>query len=129
MSEVIAERAVVIGAGMGGLAAARAVAPFFDQVTVLDRDALPEAAAPRIGTPQPRHVHALLSSGERALENFSPALGATSGRRAPLSSVATTSSLKGPATIRFPVAILDLRRSPYPARRSSASAGGASRES
>jgi 2-polyprenyl-6-methoxyphenol hydroxylase-like FAD-dependent oxidoreductase len=75
MSEVIAERAVVIGAGMGGLAAAKAVAPFFEQVTVLDRDALPEAAAPRIGTPQARHVHALLSSGERALEELFPGIG------------------------------------------------------
>jgi len=75
MSEVIAERAVVIGAGMGGLAAARAVAPFVEQVTVLDRDALPEAAAPRIGTPQARHVHALLSSGERALEELFPGIG------------------------------------------------------
>ena len=75
MSEVIAERAVVIGAGMGGLAAAKAVAPFFEHVTVLDRDALPEAAAPRIGTPQARHVHALLSSGERALEELFPGIG------------------------------------------------------
>ncbi len=75
MSEIIAERAVVIGAGMGGLAAAKAVAPFFEQVTVLDRDALPEAAAPRIGTPQARHVHALLSSGERALEELFPGIG------------------------------------------------------
>ena len=38
----VAEHAVVIGAGMGGLAAAKAVAPYFDKVTVLDRDALPE---------------------------------------------------------------------------------------
>jgi 2-polyprenyl-6-methoxyphenol hydroxylase-like FAD-dependent oxidoreductase len=75
MSEIIAERAVVIGAGMGGLAAAKVVAPFFEQVTVLDRDALPEAAAPRIGTPQARHVHALLSSGELALEKLFPGIG------------------------------------------------------
>jgi 2-polyprenyl-6-methoxyphenol hydroxylase-like FAD-dependent oxidoreductase len=60
---------------MGGLAAAKAVAAFFEQVTVLDRDALPEAAAPRIGTPQARHAHALLASGERALEELFPGIG------------------------------------------------------
>jgi 2-polyprenyl-6-methoxyphenol hydroxylase-like FAD-dependent oxidoreductase len=75
MPEVIAERAVVIGAGMGGLAAAKAVAPFVDEVTVLERDALPEVAAPRIGTPQARHAHALLSSGERAFEELFPGVG------------------------------------------------------
>jgi 2-polyprenyl-6-methoxyphenol hydroxylase-like FAD-dependent oxidoreductase len=75
MSEFIAERAVVIGAGMGGLAAAKAVAPFFDKVTVLERDALPEAAAPRMGTPQASHAHALLGSGERALQELFPGIG------------------------------------------------------
>jgi 2-polyprenyl-6-methoxyphenol hydroxylase-like FAD-dependent oxidoreductase len=75
MSDVIAQRAVVIGAGMGGLAAAKAIAPYFQQVTVLERDALPEAAAPRIGTPQARHAHALLSSGEQALEELFPGIG------------------------------------------------------
>jgi 2-polyprenyl-6-methoxyphenol hydroxylase-like FAD-dependent oxidoreductase len=75
MPKTIAERAVVIGAGMGGLAAAKAIAPYFERVVVLDRDALPDAAAPRIGTPQARHVHALLTSGERALEQLFPRVG------------------------------------------------------
>ena len=71
----IGEQAVVIGAGMGGLAAAKAVSPFFERVIVLDRDALPEAPAPRIGTPQARHVHVLLASGERALKALFPGVG------------------------------------------------------
>ena len=75
MSGTTAERAVVIGAGMGGLAAAKAIAPYFERVVVLDRDTLPERAAPRIGTPQARHVHALLASGERALEELFPGVG------------------------------------------------------
>ena len=54
MSEAMAERAVVVGAGMGGLAAAKAIAPYFERVVVLDRDTLPHAATPRIGTPQAR---------------------------------------------------------------------------
>ena len=47
MSETMAERAVVVGAGMGGLAAAKAIAPYFERVVVLDRDALPHAALAR----------------------------------------------------------------------------------
>jgi 2-polyprenyl-6-methoxyphenol hydroxylase-like FAD-dependent oxidoreductase len=57
---------------MGGLAAAKAVAPFFGRVVVIDRDALPDAPAPRIGTPQTRHVHVLLAGGEQALERLFP---------------------------------------------------------
>ena len=72
----IAKRAVVIGAGMGGLAAAKAVAPFFDTVIALDRDALPEEPAPRVGTPQARHAHALLAGGQQALEELFPGIGA-----------------------------------------------------
>jgi 2-polyprenyl-6-methoxyphenol hydroxylase-like FAD-dependent oxidoreductase len=70
MSNKIAEHAVVIGAGMGGLAAAKAAAPYFDRVTVLERDGLPEDASPRPGTPQARHLHVLLAGGLEALETL-----------------------------------------------------------
>jgi glycine/D-amino acid oxidase-like deaminating enzyme len=40
-------RAVVIGAGIGGLTAAAAIAPFFDHITVLDGDELPDNAETR----------------------------------------------------------------------------------
>ena len=66
------EHAVVIGAGMGGLAAAKAVAPYFDKVTALDRDALPEGPDVRPGTPQARHAHGLLAGGSTALEALFP---------------------------------------------------------
>ena len=75
MSGAIAEQAVVIGAGMGGLAAAKAAAPFFERVVVLDRDALPDEPAPRAGTPQARHAHALLAGGLMALERLFPGFG------------------------------------------------------
>jgi pimeloyl-ACP methyl ester carboxylesterase len=39
--------AIVIGASMGGLLAARAVAEHYDRVTVIERDELPEAPEPR----------------------------------------------------------------------------------
>ena len=129
MSETIADRAIVIGAGMGGLAAAKAITPYFERVVVLDRDALPEAPAPRIGTPQARHVHALLAWGEKALGELFPGIRSDYGRPARSSSGAAKSSGKGPAGIRSRGAILDLSRSPCPARRSSGSAGVGSRKS
>ena len=69
-STLIGKQAVVIGAGMGGLTAAAALADFFDQVVVLERDILPSEATHRAGTPQARHVHALLLSGQRALSEL-----------------------------------------------------------
>ena len=66
MSKPIARHAVVVGAGMGGVAAAKAVAPYFEKVTVLDRDVLPEGPAARVGTPQARHAHFLLAGGQKA---------------------------------------------------------------
>ena len=59
---------------MGGLAAAKAVAPLFENVIVFDRDALPEAPSPRPGTPQARHTHGLLAGGHRALERLFPGI-------------------------------------------------------
>ena len=83
MPNPILKQAVIIGAGMGGLAAAKAVAPHFEKVIVFDRDALPDAPAPRPGTPQARHTHGLLAGGHRALERCFPASNSISSRPAP----------------------------------------------
>ena len=72
MADSIGERAVVIGAGMGGLTAAAALSEFFSQVIVLERDKLPAQTAQRPGIPQGRHVHALLGGGQDALEELLP---------------------------------------------------------
>jgi 2-polyprenyl-6-methoxyphenol hydroxylase-like FAD-dependent oxidoreductase len=69
---LIGKRAVVIGAGMGGLTAAGALADHFDQVLILERDTLPSEPTNRAGTPQARHVHGLLLSGQRALSELFP---------------------------------------------------------
>lgn len=74
---MVGKQAVVIGAGMGGLAAARALADHFDRVIVLERDALPSDLTPRAGTPQARHVHGLLSGGQQALAALFPGFEAT----------------------------------------------------
>jgi len=71
-STLIGKQAVVIGAGMGGLTAAGALADHFDNVVVLERDTLPSDPTYRSGTPQARHVHGLLLSGQRALSELFP---------------------------------------------------------
>jgi 2-polyprenyl-6-methoxyphenol hydroxylase-like FAD-dependent oxidoreductase len=66
--------AVVIGASMGGLLAARVLAEHCEQVTLLDRDAFPPPGEQRKGVPQGRHAHVLLSRGREILEDFFPEL-------------------------------------------------------
>jgi 2-polyprenyl-6-methoxyphenol hydroxylase-like FAD-dependent oxidoreductase len=68
----LGERAIVIGASMGGLLAARVLSDFYTVVTVLERDAFPDADAPRKGVPQGRHTHGLLARGSAVLEEFFP---------------------------------------------------------
>ena len=72
MTSLLGKRAIVVGAGMGGLAAAGALADHFERVIVLERDRLAADAAHRAGTPQARHVHVLLAGGLRALETLFP---------------------------------------------------------
>jgi 2-polyprenyl-6-methoxyphenol hydroxylase-like FAD-dependent oxidoreductase len=71
-STLIGSQAVVVGAGMAGLPAARALADYFEHVVVLERDTLLLDASHRTGTPQSRHVHALLGGGQRALADLFP---------------------------------------------------------
>ncbi|MCX4903824.1 NAD(P)/FAD-dependent oxidoreductase [Streptomyces sp. NBC_00878] len=64
-------RAVVIGGGMAGMLAAAALSAYAD-VTVVERDVLPDGPDPRKGLPQARHVHVLWSGGARAMEDLLP---------------------------------------------------------
>ena len=64
--------AVVIGASMGGLAAARVLAEFYCQVTLIERDTLSDRAGQRKGVPHGRHAHGLLARGLAALEGWFP---------------------------------------------------------
>jgi len=68
----IGQQAVVVGAGMGGLTAARVLADHFEHVLVLEGDVLPPDPLDRHGVPQGRHVHALLAGGQRALAELFP---------------------------------------------------------
>ncbi|MGH3902616.1 MAG: FAD-dependent oxidoreductase [Pseudonocardiaceae bacterium] len=68
------DRAVVIGASMAGMLAARVLSESFTRVTVLDRDSLPATAVSRRGVPQDRHTHGLLARGREILEELFPGL-------------------------------------------------------
>ena len=70
----LGERAVVLGASMGGLLAARVLADFYETVTVVERDVLPDDPAVRRGVPQGRHVHVLLARGAQILDELFPGL-------------------------------------------------------
>jgi 2-polyprenyl-6-methoxyphenol hydroxylase-like FAD-dependent oxidoreductase len=64
----------VLGASIAGLLAARVLADAYAEVTVIDRDELPEASTHRRGVPQGRHIHGLLARGQLALEELLPGL-------------------------------------------------------
>jgi 2-polyprenyl-6-methoxyphenol hydroxylase-like FAD-dependent oxidoreductase len=70
----IGNHAVVLGASMAGLLAARSLADFFDTVTVVERDPLPDTPTARRGVPQGRHLHGLLARGAQVLEELFPGI-------------------------------------------------------
>lgn len=76
----IGRQAVVIGAGIAGLAAAGALAGWFEQVIVLEQDRLSDAPEHRSGTSQGYHAHGLLVGGLLALETLFPGIGADFAR-------------------------------------------------
>ncbi|MBB5915982.1 2-polyprenyl-6-methoxyphenol hydroxylase-like FAD-dependent oxidoreductase [Nocardia transvalensis] len=68
------EHAVVLGASLAGLLAARVLSDAYDRVTVVERDRFDDVPGPRRGVPQGKHVHALLPGGSQALEALFPGL-------------------------------------------------------
>jgi deazaflavin-dependent oxidoreductase (nitroreductase family) len=71
-STAVNSTAVVVGASVGGLAAARALSDHYGSVIVLERDELPDGNAPRQGVPQGVHSHVLLAAGLREFERLLP---------------------------------------------------------
>ncbi|GAA5061572.1 FAD-dependent oxidoreductase [Nocardia callitridis] len=65
-----ARHAVVLGAGIAGLLAARVLTEHFGRVTVIERDTLGDDA--RRGVPQGRHLHGLLDRGRTSIEQLFP---------------------------------------------------------
>ncbi len=70
----LGEQAIVCGASMSGLLAARVLSDFYEEVTLVERDPLPDGPEQRRGVPQARHFHALLSTGSNILGQLFPGL-------------------------------------------------------
>lgn len=66
--------AIVIGASMAGLLAARVLCAHFERVTLIERDDLPEQPDHRKGVPQGHHLHVLHARGEQILNRLFPEL-------------------------------------------------------
>jgi 2-polyprenyl-6-methoxyphenol hydroxylase-like FAD-dependent oxidoreductase len=66
------EHAIVLGASMAGLLAARALSETYRQVTIVERDVLPETGVNRRGVPQGRHLHGLHARGRQILDELFP---------------------------------------------------------
>ena len=67
-------QAVVLGASIAGLLAARVLADLFDTVVIIERDRLPTTPEQRRGVPQGKQIHGLLTGGQRVLEELLPGL-------------------------------------------------------
>jgi 2-polyprenyl-6-methoxyphenol hydroxylase-like FAD-dependent oxidoreductase len=74
MQSNVYRHAIVIGSSIAGLTAARMLTHHFEQVTIIERDRLPENADYRQGVPQARHAHALTVRGQQNLEEMFPGL-------------------------------------------------------
>jgi 2-polyprenyl-6-methoxyphenol hydroxylase-like FAD-dependent oxidoreductase len=66
------QHAIVIGGSIAGLLTARALSEQFAQVTIVERDMLPDGYAHRTGAPQAHHAHALLARGAQIMQQFFP---------------------------------------------------------
>jgi 2-polyprenyl-6-methoxyphenol hydroxylase-like FAD-dependent oxidoreductase len=70
----MSRHAVVLGASIAGLLAARVLARHFDAVTVVERDTCDEGIGARKGVPQGNHIHLLWSGGMRIIEGLFPGI-------------------------------------------------------
>ena len=66
--------AIVIGASIAGMCAARVLSDHYAKVTVFERDELPEEPGNRTAVPQGRHVHLLMARGANEFESLFPGI-------------------------------------------------------
>ncbi|TDO17829.1 2-polyprenyl-6-methoxyphenol hydroxylase-like FAD-dependent oxidoreductase [Mycobacterium sp. BK086] len=71
---ILGERAVVLGASMAGMLAARVAAEHYREVVVVDRDMPAERPAQRRGVPQGCHGHVLQAGGVAVLDELLPGI-------------------------------------------------------
>src|ERR1700722_5169745 len=107
ITRLLGRQAIVVGAGLGGLVAAKALSSHFGTVTVLERDVLPAEPVARTGTPQTRQIHVLLRGGLDALTGLFPEFETELERAGAVRvRVGSQSLLEMPGSIRFHGAIL-----------------------
>jgi pimeloyl-ACP methyl ester carboxylesterase/2-polyprenyl-6-methoxyphenol hydroxylase-like FAD-dependent oxidoreductase len=70
----VGDHAMVLGASMAGLLAARVLSDAYERVTVVDRDTLLDRPEHRRGVPQGRHAHVLVPAGTQVLDKLFPGL-------------------------------------------------------
>jgi len=68
----LGERAIVVGASIGGLMAARVLADFYGEVLLIERDRFPGSPVSRRGVPQGTHGHALMRRGSLEMSELFP---------------------------------------------------------
>jgi 2-polyprenyl-6-methoxyphenol hydroxylase-like FAD-dependent oxidoreductase len=66
------QHALVIGASIAGLLAARVLSDYFEYVTIIERDTLPAYAQTRKGVPQGEHIHLLMGKGAQIMDSLFP---------------------------------------------------------
>jgi hypothetical protein len=66
------DKAVILGAGIAGLVAARVLAEHFKSVVIIDKDEKIGSMQPRSGVAQGAHLHVLLKRGQEILREFFP---------------------------------------------------------
>ncbi|WP_063777580.1 FAD-dependent monooxygenase [Amycolatopsis sp. MJM2582] len=110
MSYFRRDRALVLGAGVAGLVAARVLSEHYAEVVVVERDELPDRPEHRRFVPQSHHAHGLLGSGRRVLVGLFPGLSAelaargalTPGSGDPAMGDRSLFLVRGGTTIRIP---------------------------
>lgn len=68
------KHAIVVGASIAGMCAARVLSDHYDRVTVFERDDLPDGPANRPAVPQGKHVHLLMARGAAEFEGLFPGI-------------------------------------------------------
>jgi 2-polyprenyl-6-methoxyphenol hydroxylase-like FAD-dependent oxidoreductase len=72
VNSFIGDHAVVLGASVAGLLAARQLSEAYREVTLIDRDVLAGTSGSRHSIPQGSHIHGLLARGQQVLEELFP---------------------------------------------------------
>ena len=77
MHDTGTDQAIVLGASMAGLLAARVLSEHFKHVVVIERDVLLPGGEARRGVPHGKHIHALHPRGLEILDELFPGLSAS----------------------------------------------------